>query len=156
MKTITLHQPWASLVAIGAKKIETRSWSTYYRGPLAIHAGMNTGFMRGKNSMLEEPYFKDVLQGVELPVGCMVATCNLVHVQQMSELQVFPACKGIGHGGKLWSLEAQERAFGFYSIGRYMWLLDDIHTLAEPVPVKGSLGLWEWSPTGYMTNMPQI
>lgn len=27
MKALTLHQPWASLVAVGAKKIETRSWS---------------------------------------------------------------------------------------------------------------------------------
>ena len=39
MKALTLYQPWATLVAIGAKKIETRSWSTPYRGPLAIHAG---------------------------------------------------------------------------------------------------------------------
>ena len=38
MKVLTLHQPWASLVALGVKTIETRSWSTQYRGPLAIHA----------------------------------------------------------------------------------------------------------------------
>lgn len=38
MKAVTLWQPWASLVAIGAKTIETRSWATSYRGPLAIHA----------------------------------------------------------------------------------------------------------------------
>ena len=40
MKALTLHQPWASLIAIGAKKIETRSWATSYRGPLAIHAAV--------------------------------------------------------------------------------------------------------------------
>ena len=39
MKALTLHQPWATLVAVGEKRIETRSWSTDYRGPLAIHAG---------------------------------------------------------------------------------------------------------------------
>lgn len=38
MKALTLWQPWASLIAIGAKTIETRGWSTSYRGPLAIHA----------------------------------------------------------------------------------------------------------------------
>jgi hypothetical protein len=38
MKVLSLTQPWATLAAIGAKKIETRSWSTAYRGPLAIHA----------------------------------------------------------------------------------------------------------------------
>ena len=38
MKTLTLLQPWAMLVALEAKRIETRSWGTWYRGPLAIHA----------------------------------------------------------------------------------------------------------------------
>lgn len=43
MKALTLHQPWASLVARGVKTIETRSWSTRHRGPLAIHAGSTWG-----------------------------------------------------------------------------------------------------------------
>ena len=40
MKALTIMQPWASLIACGAKTIETRSWPTKYRGPIAIHAGM--------------------------------------------------------------------------------------------------------------------
>ena len=39
MKAITVRQPWASLIAAGVKTIETRSWRTDYRGPIAIHAG---------------------------------------------------------------------------------------------------------------------
>ena len=39
MKALTIRQPWASLIAAGVKTIETRSWRTSYRGPLAIHAG---------------------------------------------------------------------------------------------------------------------
>lgn len=38
MKALTLWQPWASLVALGHKRIETRCWETKYRGTLAIHA----------------------------------------------------------------------------------------------------------------------
>jgi hypothetical protein len=38
MKALTLWQPWASLLACGAKKYETRSWATSYRGLIAIHA----------------------------------------------------------------------------------------------------------------------
>lgn len=34
MKAIRLWQPWASLIALGHKTIETRSWPTKYRGPL--------------------------------------------------------------------------------------------------------------------------
>lgn len=39
MKALTIRQPWASLIAHGVKTIETRSWRTHYRGPIAIHAG---------------------------------------------------------------------------------------------------------------------
>lgn len=38
MKALTLTQPWATLVAIGAKCIETRGWSTDYRGPGTVAA----------------------------------------------------------------------------------------------------------------------
>lgn len=38
MKAITVWQPWASLLASGRKKYETRSWATSYRSPIAIHA----------------------------------------------------------------------------------------------------------------------
>lgn len=41
MKALTIRQPWAQLIAIGAKQIETRSWPTKHRGRIAIHAGMN-------------------------------------------------------------------------------------------------------------------
>lgn len=39
MKTLTLKQPWASLIANGYKKYEFRTWKTNYRGPILIHAG---------------------------------------------------------------------------------------------------------------------
>lgn len=38
MKALTLKQPWADQIMTGAKTIETRTWSTKYRGPLVIHA----------------------------------------------------------------------------------------------------------------------
>jgi len=38
IKAISLWQPWASAMALGFKKNETRHWATKYRGPLLIHA----------------------------------------------------------------------------------------------------------------------
>ena len=64
MKVITLTQPWATLVAIGAKRIETRSWPTRYRGPLAIHAAIGLGPVGGKKGLqakCAERAFSDVL-----------------------------------------------------------------------------------------------
>lgn len=36
IKAISLHQPWASMIAQGSKTIETRFWYTDYRGDLLI------------------------------------------------------------------------------------------------------------------------
>ena len=38
MKALSVRQPWAHLIIHGAKRIENRTWSTDWRGPLLIHA----------------------------------------------------------------------------------------------------------------------
>lgn len=39
LRALTLHRPWAELVADGWKTTENRRWTTRYRGPFVIHAG---------------------------------------------------------------------------------------------------------------------
>ena len=39
MRAITIHQPYAQYIADHIKQYETRSWSTDYRGLVAIHSG---------------------------------------------------------------------------------------------------------------------
>lgn len=41
MKSLTIRQPWAQLVASGVKVIETRRRPMGYRGLLAVHAGLH-------------------------------------------------------------------------------------------------------------------
>ena len=141
MKALTLTQPWATLVAIGAKKIETRSWSTNYRGPLAIHAAKgfptwakeecwNVEFSQPLNNAGYKIFDLDT-GTTDLPIGALVATCNLVDVIHIVAGVEIPL------GGEWY--------FGDYSIGRYMWKLENVVRLIEPIPAKGSLGLWEWS-----------
>jgi len=38
MKALSIKEPWASLIWKGEKTIETRVWSTRYRGPLILCA----------------------------------------------------------------------------------------------------------------------
>jgi ASCH domain-containing protein len=38
MRVLSLHQPFAQLVVRGVKRVEVRSWTTSYRGRIAIHA----------------------------------------------------------------------------------------------------------------------
>ena len=126
MLAITLWQPWATLVAIGVKTIETRSWGTSYRGPLAIHAS------KRDLAYHEMILFQDLLAGVIMPLGKIVATCELVDVQR------------IDHS---WAhLSHLERRLGDFSIGRYAWFLGPVELVDPPVPARGSQGLWNWDP----------
>lgn len=98
IKCLTLSQPYATLVAIGAKWIETRSWETLYRGPLAIHAAKGYG-KGGKKGFYDLCYSQPFLPVLEpamtgerdiagfkiphidpgyLPLGAIVATCELI------------------------------------------------------------------------------
>lgn len=36
MKALSIKQPWAAMIAAGIKTIETRTWSTTYRGELLL------------------------------------------------------------------------------------------------------------------------
>ena len=38
LKRLSLRQPYAELVAVGRKTIETRTWNTNFRGKFLIHA----------------------------------------------------------------------------------------------------------------------
>jgi hypothetical protein len=161
VKALTLTQPWATLVAIGAKRIETRSWRTDYRGPLAIHAAAGFGPRGGKRGYkrlcftepflsvlsLARPNRSDVFYLVDyfmsLPMGAIVAVCELVGI---IKTQSFEDCatQYYGYPERGWTLTDQERAFGDYSPGRYAWLLSDVRALSESIPAKGALSLWEW------------
>lgn len=39
MKALSIRQPWAWLICHGGKDVENRTWQTYYRGWVLIHAG---------------------------------------------------------------------------------------------------------------------
>lgn len=39
MKTLTIKEPFATLIINGYKTYEFRSWKTNYRGKILIHAG---------------------------------------------------------------------------------------------------------------------
>jgi hypothetical protein len=163
VKAITLHQPWASLVAIGAKRIETRSWSTDYRGPLAIHSSValpklsrwamtpSPGFRHDPlRSALGEAGYRMTGDGRgglahhDLPLGRVLATCRLVDVVPTDRV-VLRTVQGRDFDGQVW-ITPLEAAFGDYMLGRFAWLLADVLQLDEPIPARGAQRLWEWAP----------
>ena len=124
MKAITLHQPWATLIALGLKTMETRSWSTKYRGPIAIHAGKTID-----HEVAE--YLAERMGCADLPTGAVIATATLAKV--------------LTTGPALWGwLPDDEAEYGDFSPGRFAWALEDVQVLPEPIPARGQQGLWHW------------
>jgi activating signal cointegrator 1 len=143
-RAITLHQPYASLVAMGIKSRETRSWGTNYHGPLLIHAAKRW------DAAIE----KDVLRAVRLTIdchfaagssqeaiskvpwkgtlGCVLARARLVMVERVPAWGWTP------------NVDAPEWdfLFGDLSPGRYAWSLADVQPVLPPVPWRGAQGLW--------------
>ena len=148
MKALTLWQPWAQLVALNQKRIETRGWQTNYRGLLAIHSAVK--MTPGQKEILDMEPFASALTdffatGADLPLGAMVAVCHLKAIMPTRGLLPRGGTDGF-IGGVKWELTANERAFGDYSDGRFGWLLANIQPLDVPIPCKGAQGLWNVSP----------
>lgn len=40
MKTLSVRQPWASLLVSGLKDIENRTWAPNFKGRIMIHASL--------------------------------------------------------------------------------------------------------------------
>ncbi len=160
MKAITILQPWATLIANGAKHIETRSWATKYRGPLAIHAGLKKPDFALCQSHPFWPDLMGFLEGdkktgkmwYEFPLGSVIAVADLIDCQEMTMDKIVVWRDVYGK---------DEIAFGDFQPGRYAWILDNVRKIA-PIQVKGRQRLWgmeaesmkpnrqEWSrPRGY-------
>ena len=135
MKALSLIQPYATLILLGYKSYETRSWQTSHRGTLAIHA--SAGKPAWARQVAEtDRYIKAALakHGLTfdtLPRGAILGT---VGVSRMNAIdQAFIS-----------QLSPLEFACGDYSIpGRYAWELYQPLALPEPVPCRGALSIWE-------------
>lgn len=144
MKAITIHQPFATLIAIGEKDNETRGWATKHRGPLAIHAGKKI-----HKDLCELEPFKSVLAkhgytADNLPTGAIVAICNLTECYEINLARETYASSVSDKGEILQVYEGNEFAFGRYEEGRFAWNMKDRQFLESPIPAKGQQGLWNW------------
>lgn len=67
MKTITIKQPWAWLIASGIKDIENRTWPTKFRGRVLIHASQNKAGIAYANLLSDEQIKAGVLSKIQVP-----------------------------------------------------------------------------------------
>lgn len=129
MKALTLHQPWATLMAEGLKTYETRSWTTSYRGPIAIHAGLHVDFEACEHVDLIRCSIHQLgfENGLLLPRGEILAVAELVDV--------------IPTEVALQRVSPEELGYGNFEPGRFAWRIQGVRKVAGRVPCRGFQGL---------------
>lgn len=138
MKTISIWQPWASLIVHNWKFIETRSWAA----PASL-IGERIGIAATKHIRAEqraafsdpifESYYEETgLPPIEdLPMGSVVGTAILNSCDLITE-------------DDLEDITERELSFGWFTPGRYAWRLRSPVAFHEPVPARGAQGIWDW------------
>lgn len=115
MRALTIQQPFAFGIVNGLKRVENRSWTVKYRGPVAIHASLNRERIEGLKQQIG-PSFDAGL----FPLGVVVGVADLVDIVPFGP-----------------SMEHEPTAEG-----ALCWIFENPRILAEPVPAKGKTSLF--------------
>lgn len=149
---LSLTQPWATLMALRYKSVETRSWA-----PPPDRLGQLTAIQAAKSFpseaqalCLRNPYETllrragfwtekpdpdgDLSELNSLPRGVVVAVGVLRTVFHIGNAQQIPD----------WFPEPRtiEYQLGDYGVGRYAWLFENVIALKDPVPIRGLPMVW--------------
>ena len=161
MKAITLHEPWATLIACGAKKIETRDWApprSVVGERIAIHAARREP---GAGNLQLLKTLDEVPSGYRLNAYRVDCRCSrsawLCRGDGDSSglRQGRPYLRTVSIRRRLWSTWKTrklghdrwvvEDAYGDFSLGRYLWYLEDVKVISPAVPAKGHQGFWNFT-----------
>lgn len=155
---ISETEPWGTLIALEAKRNETRTWPArlsyngpVYHGPIAIHCSK-----RMDDSVCFQPPFADALQVAGytprmsaqsnlwgLPLGHIIAVAWLESVWQINDHTI----------ARLPDQKSAERAFGNYQQGRFVWTFSCAYRLSQPIPIeRGEPFIWKWTPPSQFWN----
>lgn len=127
MKTITIKQPFATLIAEGLKEYEFRTWRAKYRGELLIHAGLGVD----KKAMKRYEHLN-----LEYPQGVIIAKCNMtdcVEVDDKLKDELEKKNPLVYHG--IIKKNSTWEGYGFK--------LENIEKI-DPIPAKGKLSFWDY------------
>lgn len=173
MRAITLTQPWATLIVLGAKRVETRG--DRFPAPkvgetIAIHAAKGLAGLDGYDGLRGLPALRAICAQREFaaaltPVahragagqqlltepaaidwGTVLPRGAVVAVARVAGTEPTAQVADQVRAGRVTgygTVAMDEHAFGHYAPGRIAIFLEHVTPLLEPVPCSGALGLWE-------------
>lgn len=133
MKTLSIQQPWGSIICAGLKHVENRSWGLKDL-PLRIliHVGAKKVSGNNRDECLPEQWQSLMINAramgylpytEELPYSSIIGWADVVRCDEP--------------GNNTSDIWAQNELTG--------WVLDNVHVFDEPIPnVKGKLGLFDY------------
>jgi len=145
MKALTVKQPWASLIVHGIKDIENRTWRTYFRGRVMIHAGvakqLSIQQLLTVEQLVKANFEIDMEQDFNslFPKGAIIGSVEIVdcvinHPSIWAEKTKFEFIK---RGLSEKELECTSPVI-------YNWVLANPIMFDKPIPCKGNLSFWEF------------
>jgi hypothetical protein len=154
LKGLTLWNPYATAMIIAhssgtpLKTVETRSWGTDYRGPIAIHSAkldnfeLQAAWIRAMNRPKDAEAFRgagitsweSLSFGMLLGVGNLVACIPTSVIRRDTEARVIRLI-----GEEQWE---SEREWGNFAPGRFLWHVEEMDAFLTPVPYRGAQGLF--------------
>lgn len=157
MKAITIWQPWASLIMVGAKAYEFRpkSYLAYFGAPkvddrIVIHAGVRPVKAAEIEDLIDRIDAEDDTTGL----NAAIARTVLLKCRAAAKYQALPLGCGLGTGvlgrplnaGKIFRGPVADSVRAAEDEARYNWAwpLSDIKPFDAPIPVRGAQGFWNW------------
>ncbi len=107
IRALSVRQPWAWAICVGAKEIENRTWSSDYRGTIAIHAANSMEAVNRLDRQTGQSRFKRET----FATGAIIGLAELVDV----------ASYGPQHEDQM------------FAEGPYCWTLDNARLLQTPI-----------------------
>lgn len=117
MKALVIRQPWAWAIMEGIKRFENRTWRRAYRGPVAVIAAASAASLVTGTAFIER---LGIAVPDDLPRGCILGVVTLTGIVDPSECRDDP-----------------------FAEGPFCWQLESPVKLAQPVPFRGQLGLFD-------------
>jgi hypothetical protein len=150
MKALTIYQPWAALIMLGAKPYEFRRWDFSKRFPsiagqrIVIHASSRPvkaaevldilGRVRDRISSLKPEIAIPLLERLRAAHRC----------QGVVELSAGLGTAIIGKPVSVTALFNSPADSDRIDHHMWGWPLTEIQSFAEPIPARGAQGFWNW------------
>jgi hypothetical protein len=160
MKALTIYQPWATLIMLGAKPFEFRHWDFTSRLPqlvgqrIVIHAAareiklpevfdIRLRILEGESGLKSEIALPLVERILDAPKGR-----GIVEMSAGLGTAIIGKPRRVGEifSGTIDSDRLDHTVFG--------WPLTSIARFDEPIACKGAQGFWNWPFS--VTNVPKL